>query len=349
MLILIHIIRLKKLNLLKKILMQKISDQFLIHLFLPIVLLAIVFYGFNSVYFPYSKLEKLPDYYYSNIYNFRFASRDILVWFSEKFHVFFNQLNPSQKTFALKYGTAFYHSFFLFNLFFFILSSIIITRIFKLTAFSNVIEKFKILLHILFLLLIAISNYVLTPYDNPAIFLFLLTVLFSIQYFENQKFSQLITLSILIFIATLNRETSSLNIAFLGALIWSKNIFEKVELQNFFKVISLPVIAFLLAYISVRIFVKSNDATISEGIYLVQNFTKTNNILGVLFFIIFIRIAYLIKNTTENSNKISKFLLLSSPYLLMILMVGILWEIRLFIPIIFGLIFLSQMNFEKNE
>jgi hypothetical protein len=68
--------------------MQKIPDKLLINVLLPIVLLTIVFYGFNSAYFPYSTLEKLPDYYYSNVYNFRFISRDALVWFFEQFNAY---------------------------------------------------------------------------------------------------------------------------------------------------------------------------------------------------------------------------------------------------------------------
>ena len=80
--------------------MQKISDKPLINVLLPIVLLTMVFYGFNSAYFPYSTLEKLPDYYYSNVYNFRFISRDALVWFFEQFNDVFTNLNPTLKEYA---------------------------------------------------------------------------------------------------------------------------------------------------------------------------------------------------------------------------------------------------------
>ena len=328
--------------------MQKISDKLLINVLLPIVLLTMVFYGFNSAYFPYSTLEKLPDYYYSNVYNFRFISRDALVWFFEQFNAVFTNLNPTLKEYASQYGTPFYHSFFLFNAFFLVLTSWCLNEIFALKTFAKTSEVVKIIIHTFILLLISITSYVLTPYDSPALFLFAITVFFTLKYFEERKPKQLIFISALIFISTLNRETSSLNIAFLGALFLNKEILKKEKLQKFIRIIALPVFAFLLAYISVRIFMKTDEATVSEGIYLVQNLTKPNNILGILFFIIFIRWTQKISSSQQNISKISAFLLLCSPYLLMILMVGILWEIRLFIPIIFGMILLSQMNFEED-
>lgn len=328
--------------------MQKTSDKLLINVLLPIVLLTMVFYGFNSAYFPYSTLEKLPDYYYSNVYNFRFISRDALVWFFEQFNAIFTSLNPTLKEYASQYGTSFYHSFFLFNAFFLVLTSWCLNEILALKIFAKSSEKAKLTIHILILLLISITSYVLTPYDSPALFLFAMTLFFTLKYFEEKKLKLLIIISTLIFISTLNRETSSLNIAFLGALFLDKEILKKEKLQQFTKIITLPVFAFLLAYISVRIFMKTDEATVSEGIYLVQNLSKPNNLLGILFFIIFIRLSQKLSSSQQNLSKISGFLLLCSPYLLMILMVGILWEIRLFIPIIIGMILLSQMNFEEE-
>lgn len=328
--------------------MQKITDKITITFFLPTIFLTIVFYGFNSAYYPYAQLEKLPDYYYSNIYNYRFLSRDVLAWVFEQFNAVFINLNPTIKEYALHYGTPFYHSFFLFNAFFLVLTSFSLKEILALKIFAKSSEKAKLTIHILILLLISITSYVLTPYDSPALFLFAITIFFTLKYFEERKPQQLIIISALIFISTLNRETSSLNIAFLGALFLNKEILKKEKLQQLVKIIALPVFAFLLAYISVRIFIKTEEATISEGIYLVQNLTKPNNLLGILFFIIFIRLTQKISSSKQNISKISAFLLLCMPYLLMILMVGILWEIRLFIPIIIGMILLSQMNIEEE-
>ena len=163
--------------------MQKISDKLLINVLLPIILLTMVFYGFNSAYFPYSTLEKLPDYYYSNVYNFRFISRDALVWFFEQFNAVFTNLNPPIKEYALQYGTPFYHSFFLFNAFFLVLTSFSLSEILTLKTFAKTSEVVKIIIHTLILLLISITCYVLPPFARLVLFLFSITVFFILIFF----------------------------------------------------------------------------------------------------------------------------------------------------------------------
>lgn len=330
--------------------MYKFLDKIILFLALPFLLQIIVFYGFNSAYYPYSKLENLPDYYYESVYNYRFLSRDMLNFLFNKIHVFFEHKDANTQNFSLKYGTLFYHTLFLFNSIFLVLSSWSIFKIFNLKKFAKTDHKLKLIIHILLLCLVSLGNYVLTPYDNSAIFFFCLIIYFSIIYIDTKNLNHLVIISLLILIATFNRETSSLNIAFLAALMVSNKIVNKETLQKTFKTLILPVSAFLIAYIFVRVFLNNGAKTlaVNEGIYFVQNISKLNNIAGIFFFLIFIRIAYFLAISKENKTKISTFLLFSTPYLVMILFVGILWEIRLFVPIIFGMVFLSQMNFEKE-
>lgn len=330
--------------------MRKTIDQFIFLILLPLILQTIVFYGYNSAYFPYHNLEKLPDYYYTSVYNYRFLSRDVLENFGAYLTTFFNQNNFQFKSYLLSKGTPFYHALFIITTFFMILSSISLSRILKLKTFDKLGENFKTIFHVLLLLLVAITQYVLTPYDASALFLFIITVCFSIKYIENKSFKNLLIITLLIIISTLNRETSSINLAFLGALLLTENWQKKENFISIVKDLSLPVIGFVATYLAVRIFLNNGAGkSLNEGFYLLQNLTKPNNVFGILFFLIFMKFAYLMSNTAENKKTITKFILLCSPYLIMIFCVGILWETRLFIPIILGSVFIALMNFEKEK
>lgn len=330
--------------------MRKTIDQFIFIILLPFILQTIVFYGYNSAYFPYHNLEKLPDYYYTSVYNYRFLSRDLLENFGAYLTAFFNGNDFKFKSYLLSKGTPFYHALFIITTIFMILSSFSLYRILKLKTFEKLNENSKIIFHVLLLLLVAITQYVLTPYDASALFLFILTACFSIKYIENKSSKNLLIITLLIIFSTLNRETSSINLAFLGALLLTENWQKKENLISIIKELSLPVLGFISTYLIVRIFLNNAAGkSLNEGFYLLQNLTKPNNVFGIIFFLIFMKFAYLMSNSLENKRTITKFIVFCSPYLIMIFCVGILWETRLFIPIILGSVFIALMNFGREK
>ena len=94
------------------------------------------------------------------------------------------------------------------------------------------------------------------------------------------------------------------------------------------------VVAFLVPYLGLRAFLVQDETTFVEGFYINRNFTSPFNLAGLVFAGVVIYFIY--KLCTEETNKrfIKKYLFFSLPYLFMITMVGLFWEVRLFLPII---------------
>jgi hypothetical protein len=322
---------------------MKKRDTLILILVIPLLLNSFVYYGFNSAYNNYRYYKEIPEHYYHTIYGYRILSREILAIITRFFNDLIYHYDIPFKNYILDKGTGFYHSIFLFNTICFIGVSWIFNKILQVSVFS-IEKKFRYVTHLLLLCLVSLSQYVVTPYDNSALFLFLVTSYFTLQYYISKEFKYLITISVFIAISAFNRETASLNIAFLGALFFPQNFFNKKDFLKFFKVVFLPVVAFIFVYVLVRFFKPQEPNSINEGFYIVENLTRLNEILGWVFAITFLRFSYLISNSEENKKLITKFIFLTSPYLLMLIFVGILWEIRLYMPLIFGAVILGWIN-----
>ena len=124
--------------------------------------------------------------------------------------------------------------------------------------------------------------------------------------------------------------------------------YNRKMIKKILKIMALPFLSFIVTYILLRVSDNAGSG-VMEGIYIKENFTQLNNLSGLLFAILVLRMAYRISRTKENKKLITRFLFFSSPYLLMLVLVGILWEIRLFIPLIFGSFILSQIKWEQNK
>ena len=67
--------------------------------------------------------------------------------------------------------------------------------------------------------------------------------------------------------------------------------------------------------------------------------------MGFLFAVITFYFVLNITDKAVNRKLIRNFLLMASPYVLMIPIIGIMIEVRLWMPIIMGSVLLSQLNF----
>jgi hypothetical protein len=314
---------------------------------LSIVVNLVVYYGFTSAYNNLTQVSKIPEQYYSSVYRYRVLSREILeMVFNGAQKIFKGEV--SSQPYLLSKGSLFYHTLFVINTFFSVASLLLIEAIFSIKRFFGIEKENKLLLTLVLIILMAISQYVVTFYDNSALCFLLLSIYFVLKYKETHRFFYLLILSLVVIISTLNRETSALSLSFLLAVSLKKNEVNLTEIKKILKIMALPFLSFIVTYILLRVSDNAGSG-VMEGIYIKENFTQLNNLSGLLFAILVLRMAYRISRTKENKKLITRFLFFSSPYLLMLVLVGILWEIRLFIPLIFGSFILSQIKWEQNK
>ncbi len=311
------------------------------------ILQVIIYFGFDSAYFSYKSLHQLPDFYGNDIYRYRIFSTELLNSFVNMISPLLNQLREVdflQGIFSTS-GTNFYIAFFLFNTVFFLATLFAFIYVLKMKSFASVSSEKKYFLTVFIILILSISKYVMTPYDDISYFFLILGFQLSYSYINNPKIKTLILFSILIFISTLNRETSALNLSFFAALLLSSNAVTFNQIKKITPTILMPIAAFLLAYVGVRIYFE--EAQMIQDNYWINNLSGFKNILGIVFFIVCLKIIWEFgKNNFANQ----LFLLLCAPYFFVIFMGGILWEFRLFIPVILGVSFLvlNPNNTKKN-
>lgn len=318
---------------------EKING-FLFVAVLPFLLFAMSYYGFESSYVRLKTMEKAPDFMFASVYAYRVIPNYLSVHVTEIVTLIVNNYIPFLKNFLLKQGTLFYHSIFLINSFFFMLSSAVLHLIFKLKPFGVLLSlNIRRMVHLLAIFFIVIVQYVPTNCDSIAIFFYLWGALLTLKYFQNRKPADFILLCAVVFISTLARETSCLNISFFAAVCID---FEKLKNRDFtfIKELMFLVIAFIVPYAGLRMMIHQ-DVSFVEGIYFLDNFSSPFNLSGLLFGTISLYFSYLLCND-EGKTLIRKYLFFSIPYLIMIAMVGLFWEVRLFIPLILtGFIFAS--------
>ncbi|WP_307451774.1 MULTISPECIES: hypothetical protein [Chryseobacterium] len=290
-------------------------------------------------------MEKAPDFMFSSVYAYRIIPNYLSVHVTEAFTALVNTFPPFVKSFLLKSGTLFYHSIFLINSLFFVLSSWILDRILRLEPTDLLANGMvRRLIHLICIFFLVIVQYVPTNCDSIAVFFYLGGIFFSLKYFKNRNSRDLIVLAIIIFISTMVRETACLNIAFFAALYIDLRMFKAVD-YKVFKDILLLVLAFVVPYAGLRIAIPQ-QASFFEGIYLLKNFTSPYNLAGLLFGIAGIYFGY---RMADGAGKImiKRYLFFSLPYLIMIALVGLFWETRLFIPLILTAIIIASYQFKK--
>ncbi|WP_042720351.1 hypothetical protein [Flavobacterium sp. B17] len=289
------------------------KDGFLFVIILPFLLFFMSYYGFESSYVVGIKSwEKVPDFMFSSVYAYRVIPNYLSVHVTEMVTFIVNDYMPFSKSFLLKQGSLFYHSTFLINVFFFILTSIVLNEIFKLKPVELLLnENVKRLVHLVALFFIVIVQYVPTNCDCIALFFYILGIFFTLKYMHNGKYLYLIGLCLIIVISTFIRETSCLNIAFFASVFITRNDLRKRNFA-FVKETFLLALAFILPYVGLRLMIRQ-QASFVEGIYLVKNFTSPYNLLGLLFGILSVYLGY---RMSEKTGKlmIRKYLFFSAPY-----------------------------------
>ena len=100
---------------------------------------------------------------------------------------------------------------------------------------------------------------------------------------------------------------------------------------------------FLATYVALRILIVDPQhlhiLNIQAGKLLIDT-----NMVGLLFWALFFYLPFAIAEEKENRLLIGLFFVLSLPYIITVFKDGVLWEVRLYIPLFLGALFLSRLN-----
>ena len=331
--------------------MFKISDEkfngFLFVIILPFLLFAMSYYGFESSYTRLKTAETAPDFLFSSVYAYRVVPNYLSVYLTGSAAFVIEHYLPFFQKFLYKNGTAFYHSLFVMNSFFFLLSSWVFNRVLRLKFFNVPLSvNLRRIIHLLGVFFIVITQYAPTNCDMMALFCYLSGVYCTLKYFHTRKASYFFGLTGIIFLSTFVRETACLNIAFFAALFIHPEELKKGRFEAVWKTIPL-VISFLIPYLGLRLMIVQKT-TFVEGFYIDRNFESPFNLAGLLFAMIVLYFVYMLCQSTESKTFFKKYLFFSLPYLVMITMVGLYWEVRLFLPLILTGIVLACHQFKNS-
>ena len=235
-----------------------------------------------------------------------------------------------------------YLSFFLLNTFFLVLSSAVMVLITETKNFVATSSE-KVLMIAVAVFAIAFSQFVIVPYDISSYFFLLLFFLFLLRYLEKNEVSNLIILVLMMAVSTLNRESSALSLALAGTLLHSEFGLKKETLIP----VAVLAMTFILTYFGMR--VMNGSFTTNDGNLLFQNFSQPKNILGLLFWAVFFVLPLMLAKDRNGIKNIIVFHLLSIPYIAMCFYSGILYEIRLYIPLFLTALLLSRIDVRKFQ
>lgn len=309
---------------------------------LAFTLSSFVYFGFvNSYSSTIFNHENFQQQFQSGIYQYRVLSSYLLLWvydllgsFKIDYQIFkFKFLDKSAEP-------RMFLAFYIINTFFLALSGFFLVLIMEAKNFVATNSE-KILITVLAIFTICISQFVIVPYDAASYFLLLLFYYVLQKYLKNLAFSQLIFLGIILFVSTLIRESSALSISLAATILFTRF---KLKKEAVLPVIFL-VFIFLVAYLGIRFY--QHDFTTTDGNLLAQNLSQPKNFLGILFWIIFLLLSLLLAKDKKAVRAILLFHAFSLPYIYVCFYSGILYEIRLYVPIFLTSLLLGRTELGK--
>lgn len=305
---------------------------------------SFIYFGFANIYS--TKILNLEDFqnqFRSGIYQYRILSGylllgiyhvlDILPINFELFRLKF--LNPSSEP-------QMYVSLYILNTLFLTAFAAILVIFFESKKIIGS-ETEKILLAIILIFCIALSQFVIVPYDVSSYFLLVLFYIILVNYVQSPSLNKLVLLGSVLLISTLNRESSAISVAAAAVLLYLKYGLKKEAIRP---VIVLGLI-FVGTYLSLRFW--SQSFSTNDGNLLYQNFTDPKNWLGALFSILLFTLSLYLSKTQRGIFAIILFHIIALPYILVCFYSGILYEVRLYLPLFISSVFIGRTKLLKTD
>lgn len=310
-----------------------------------LVMSYIVYFGFTTNFslFCFSRESFLLQYDH-DVYKYRILSKYLLL---ETDHIL-NIIQPPKRAdlrILLRDKNAtdnFYYAYFLLNTLFLMLSSIVLALLLEMDKYFILNRGEKRLLLFFLPILICLTQFVICPYDVCGYFFQLLTIYVFLEYFDRYYWATLLVTGFLLILGTLNRESSALTVAYLALFTFGKKGLSQAGVVS----IIIFLACFFAPYITLRLFIKdppgwqSPDRIDKFQLNLQWEFSHW----GMVFWVLFTWLAVTICRDRENKSLIFYYYLACLPYIYTCIVSGVLWELRLFLPIFIGIILLSFLN-----
>jgi hypothetical protein len=233
----------------------------------------------------------------------------------------------------------FYLAFYYLNTFFLVLTSIMIVLLLNLDRSFRFTSVEKNLLIFFLPLLICLSQFTVCCYDVSSYFFQLLILYILLKFSDRYYWGSIATIGLLIVASTLNRESSALSVSMVALLLLTRYGINRKVLTG----IGVVAVCFLATYVALRVLVIDPRHLRIINFQAGKLFIDTN-IIGLIFWGLFFYLPLAMADGPENKCLIGAFFLFSLPYVFTCLKDGVLWEIRLYIPLFLGALFLSKLD-----
>ena len=327
--------------------MNKIFRYLFIGILFPLLVQFVFYFQFTTNYTQdlFSE-QKFRQFYGSGVYQSRQLGRSLHLWVyqqlsgMDKMQEMRNNPYNSRRLLHLDADAdpVFYLSYFFIATFFMVLTSLLLLLLFEREKDFVTDKKHRDLLALFLILMMGMTQFVVTPYDTPGYFLQTAALIFFLHYLRSRALLSFILLLITIVIATLNRETSLLILSFMAAVYIGK---DGIRL-DWIKRMILPVLCFALPYLYLKL--SGEGSTFTDSSLLTVNLDLGNAyaLLGLAFAALMVYLAY--RMNRNSPSLITAYFLFSLPYILIIFVVGITQEFRLWMPLVHGALILGILN-----
>jgi len=309
---------------------------------LAMVVSKIVYFGFTPSYanFVFSK-PAFNSIFEHDVYQYRVLSKYLLFAID---HWLAADMPAKGAEARILVGTPsgserFYLAFYYLNSLFLVLTSIMVVLIVNLDRQLRLTVMEKNLIIFLVPILIGLSQFTVCCYDVSSYFFQLLIIYIFLRFTERYYWATMVAIGLLVILSTLNRESSALSVSMVTVLLLTRyGIARKT-----FTGVGLMAVCFLVTYVALRVFIVDPQHLHIMNTQVGQFFLDTN-MIGLLFWGLFFYLPFAIADETENRILIGLFFVLSLPYVITVFKDGVLWEVRLYIPLFLGALFLSKLN-----
>ncbi len=312
---------------------------FLLGCVIPVIMSTVVYVGFFTNYTAEILFSKqgFEHYYNNGIYKYRVLGQIILLKTYDLIRHYDLPTLEARSLPLLKDNgdPEFYSAYFYVNTVFLCLTCMLLLII--LAGGTKSANFLLVDFPVLFMcFLMAITQYVVVPYDTLSYFFLALAVIL-IMY--GNKAWHVSTLGIVVVLATLTRETAIFILAFYAAIhyrdVFAKLANRKINRQQV--MLLLLIVCFLGTYVGLRL-VFGKEQAVYQAFLLTRNINLSVSLFGILFYI---SIALLVLITTHVTKEISVFFLVTLPYVGLMWLIADPWEIRLWTPLIMLLIIMK--------
>jgi hypothetical protein len=303
----------------------------------------IVYFGFTTNYTTGSfSPASFKDQYSHGIYKYRVLSQYLLTRLDNALGNSIPSKAAERRLFVQDKNASerFYHSYYYLNTFFMALLSVVLVLLVNQDTVLKIPKNEKSLILFLVIIVVNLTQFVVCPYDISSYFFQLLIILIFLKYFETRYILSLAVICLLLILSTLNRESSALTLSFLAVVIYCKWGITRKSLISIFMI----VLSFLSTYFALRYFIKTPDLAIVTIDYLNYNLFFEANQVGILFWALLLYFTMATANSKENKVLIVCYHIASLPYIWSCFTAGVLWEVRLYMPVFLGSLILGKID-----